>query len=137
MISDTLRNRIDELLEKHQVEKKETTEGFQYIPRVQAIYDSLDGCDGMSPYHLETSVLGWFPCFQKFIFDRCTDNPSTFGGKTHINHPRGIEMIKTPHCDSDDQGFEGGWTHDDKGNIVFDRIVQDLIDEKNSEVVEN
>jgi len=135
LISEQLKKRIQVILEKHQVEKKQTSEDFEYLPRVNAMYDALDGCDSMTDLKLETAVLNYFPSFEKFIFDRCRNNPSTFEGKTHINHPRGIEMIKTPHCDSDDQGFEGGWTHDDSGNIVFDRIVQDLIDEQNSKEV--
>lgn len=134
MISQELKKRIQVLLEKHQ---GETTEDIINSPRVNQMYDSLDGCDSMTDLKLETAVLNYFSSFEKFIFDRCRNNPSTFGGKTHINNPRGFEMIKTPHCDSDDQGFEGGWTHDGSGNIVFERIVQDLIDEQNSEVVKN
>jgi len=134
LISEELKKRIGLVLEKHQ---GETTEDIINSSRVNQIYDSLDGCDSMTEMKLETAVLNYFSSFEKFIFDRCTNNPSTFGGKTHINHPRGIEMIKTPHCDSDDQGFEGGWIHDKDDNIVFSRFIQDEIDSKNSEEIEN
>ena len=137
MISQELKKRIQVILEKHQVEEKETSQGFKYLLKVSTVHEALDGCDSMTDLKLETAVLNYFSSFEKFIFDRCRNNASTFGGKTHINHPRGFEMIKTPHCDSDDQGFEGGWTHDDSGNIIFERIVQDLIDEQDSEVVKN
>ena len=130
MISKELEKRINLILEKYEV--KETDE-FTY-DRVQAVYDALDGCDSMTENMLETSVLSWFSEFRNFLFEKCKNNPSTFDGKTHVNHERGIEMIKTPHCDKDDQGFEGGWTKDAEGNIVFERIVQDLIDEENLEV---
>lgn len=134
MISEELKKRIGVVLEKHQ---GETTEDLINSERVNQIYDSLDGCDSMTDLKLDTAVLNNFSSFEKFIFDRCRNNPSTFGGKTHVNHPRGNEWIKGAHVDSDDQGFEGGWIHDKDGNIIFSRFIQDDVDAKDSEVVKN
>lgn len=135
MISEELKKRIGSVLEKHQ---GETTEDIINSPQVKQIYESLDGCDSMTDIKLDTAVLNNFSSFEKFIFDRCRNNPSTFGGKTHVNLQRGIEYIKEgAHVDSDDQGFEGGWIHDKDDNIIFSRFIQDDVDAKDSEVVEN
>lgn len=133
--------RIDRLILSHKVREKSSLSPEEFDQQMEAIYEGFDGMDSISDFQLETKLLTYFKEFDQFIIERHRNNPPTFNGKVDLNNPRGIEWIKTPHTDSDDQGFEGSWIHDKDDNIIFYRNIIDcnaeLYNEEHPEVNEN
>jgi len=119
MISQELKDRIDylimELAEENEIEKE--------------TYDSLlgafDGCDGLSPQQLCTYIRAYMPSQQEYLCNFAKDNPPTIDGRDPNDWPKAEGWLRSPHCFTDDQGFEGSFTKRSDGIVRFERFFED------------
>lgn len=116
MITQELKIRVDKILDEYYLFKD------NYASTIQEIYNSLDGIHQVTDAQLTIAVLSWFPDLEYILAERFRE-ASTFGGMTHVNHPRGIAVCQSPNADVDDQGFEGSWINA-SGTVVFKRNYQ-------------